>query len=107
VTLAWAVLGGLAAGLAYELPESRADSGVLRGESFTGLGIGHSAVQFALAKAAVLLPVLAIADALILAVPAVAGRLQDGFGLTYLAVLIASAVGLAAALAVPVLAARR
>jgi ABC-type multidrug transport system ATPase subunit len=107
VTLAWAVLGGLAAGLAYELPESRADSGMLRGETFTGLRIGLSTGQFVLAKAAVLLPVLAIADALILAVPAIAGRLQDGFGLTYLAVLIASAVGLAAALAVPVLSARR
>jgi hypothetical protein len=103
VTLAWAVLGGLAVGLAYELPESRTDSGVLRGETFTGLG----AALFVAAKAAVLLPVLAIADAVILAVPAIAGRLQDGFGLTYVAVLIASAVGLAAALAVPVFRARR
>jgi ABC-type multidrug transport system ATPase subunit len=103
VTLAWAVLGGLAAGLAYELPESRTDSGVLRGETFTGLG----AALFVAAKAAVLLPVLAVADAVILAVPAIAGRLQDGFGLTYVAVLIASAVGLAAALAVPLVRARR
>jgi hypothetical protein len=103
VTLAWAVLGGLAAGLVYELPESRTDSGVLRGETFTGLG----AALFVAAKAAVLLPVLAIADAVILAVPAIAGRLQDGFGLTYVAVLIASAVGLAAALAVPLFRARR
>jgi hypothetical protein len=62
---------------------------------------------FALAKAAVLLPVLAAADALILAVPAIAGRLQSGFAAAYLAVLIASAVGLAAALAVPVVSARR
>ena len=60
-----------------------------------------------LAKAAVLLPVLAIADAVILAVPAADGRLQAGLGPAYLAVLIASAVGLAVALAVPVLAARR
>ena len=63
--------------------------------------------MFALSKAAVLLPVLAIADALILAVPAIAGRLQAGFAVAYLAVLIASAVGLAAALAVPLLSARR
>jgi ABC-type multidrug transport system ATPase subunit len=103
VTLAWAVLGGLAAGLAYELPESGTESGVLRGESFSGL----SRAVFVLSKAAVLLPVLAIADALILAVPELAGRLQAGFGAAYLAVLIASAVGLAAALAVPVVSARR
>jgi hypothetical protein len=103
VTLAWAVLGGLAAGLAYELPDRRTESGVLRGETFSGL----SRAMFVLSKAAVLLPVLAIADALILAVPAIAGRLQAGFAAAYLAVLIASAVGLAAALAVPVLSARR
>ena len=58
-------------------------------------------------RSAVLLPALAIADAVILAVPAADGRLQSGFGPAYLAVLIASAVGLAVALAVPVLAARR
>jgi ABC transport system ATP-binding/permease protein len=103
VTLAWAVLGGLAAGLAYELPDGGTESGVLRGETFSGL----SRAMFVLSKAAVLLPVLAIADALILAVPAIAGRLQAGFAAAYLAVLIASAVGLAAALAVPVLSARR
>jgi hypothetical protein len=103
VTLAWAVLGGLAAGLAYQLPDSRTESGVLRGETFSGL----SRAVFALAKAAVLLPVLAVADALILAVPAIAGRLQSGFAVAYLAVLIASAVGLAAALTVPLVSARR
>jgi ABC-type multidrug transport system ATPase subunit len=103
VTLAWAVLGGLATGLAYQLPDSGTDSGVLRGETFSGL----SRTVFALSKAAVLLPDLAVADALILAVPAIAGRLQAGFGGAYLAVLIASAVGLAAALAVPVVSARR
>src|SRR6202000_2261311 len=103
VTLAWAVLGGLAAGLAYGLPDSRTESGVLRGERFSGL----SRAVFALAKAAVLLPVLAAADALILAVPAIAGRLQSGFALAYLAVLIASVVGLPAALAVPLVSARR
>lgn len=103
VTLAWAVLGGLAVALAYELPESGTESGVLRGETFSG----PSAAVFVLAKAVVLLPMLAIADALILAVPAIAGRLAAGFGMAYLAVLIASAVGLAAALAVPVRSARR
>ena len=103
VTLAWAVLGGLATGLAYQLPDSGADTGVLRGETFSGL----SRTVFVLSKAVVLLPVLAVADALILAVPAIAGRLQAGFGGAYLAVLIASAVGLAAALAVPLVSARR
>ena len=50
-----------AAGLAYELPDSRTESGVLGGETFSGL----SRAMFVLSKAAVLLPVLAIADALI------------------------------------------
>jgi ABC-type multidrug transport system ATPase subunit len=104
VTLAWAVLGGLAAGLAYELPAARgSESGALRGEAFSGL----STAAFALAKAAVRLPVLAVADVLVLAVPAIAGRLQGGFGPAYLAVAISSAVGLAAALAVAVISARR
>ncbi|MGH3211208.1 MAG: ATP-binding cassette domain-containing protein [Trebonia sp.] len=103
VTLAWAVLGGLAAGLAYQLPARGTESGVLRGEMFPGL----STAAFVLAKAVVLLPVLAIADALILAVPAAAGRLQGGFGLAYLAVAVSSAVGLAAALAAGVITARR
>lgn len=103
VTLAWVVLGGLAVGLAYELPESGTDAGEMRGETSSGL----SGILFILAKAAVLLPVAAIADALILAVPAGADRLQAGFSVAYLAVLIASAVGLAAALAVSALAARR
>ncbi len=74
VTLAWAVLGGLAVGLAYQLPARGAESGVLRAEVFPGL----SAAAFVLAKAAVLLPVLAIADALILAVPAAAAACQAG-----------------------------
>jgi ABC-type multidrug transport system ATPase subunit len=97
VTLAWAVLGGLVTGLAYELPMRGTESGVLRSEIFAGL----STAAFAVAKAAVLLPVLAAADALILAVPAIAGRLQAGFGPAYLTVLLSSALGLAAALAVP------
>jgi hypothetical protein len=102
VTLAWAVLGGLVTGLAYELPARGTESGVLRGEIFAGL----STAVFVAAKATVLLPVLAVADALILAVPAIAGRLQAGFGPAYLAVAISSAIGLAAALAVPVISAR-
>jgi ABC-type multidrug transport system ATPase subunit len=103
VTLAWAVLGGLATGLAYQLPAGRTESGVLRSEVFSGL----SPAAFAAAKAAVLLPVLAVADALILAVPAIADRLQGGFGPAYLATAISSVIGLAAALALPVISARR
>jgi ABC-type multidrug transport system ATPase subunit len=95
VTLAWAVLGGLAAGLAYQLPTRGPERGVLRRERFAGL----STAAFVAAKAAVLLPLLAVADALILMVPAIADRLQAGFGLSYLAVFIASAIGLAAATA--------
>jgi hypothetical protein len=95
VTLAWVVLGGLVTGLACELPARGPESGVLRRERFTGL----STTAFIAAKAAVLLPVLAVADALILAVPAIADRLQAGFGWSYLAVLCASAIGLAAATA--------
>jgi ABC-type multidrug transport system ATPase subunit len=103
VTLAWAVLGGLAAGLAYELPARGTETRALRGEVFSGL----STAAFVLAKAAVRLPVLAVADVLVLAVPAIAGRLQGGFGPAYLAVAISSAVGLAAALAVAVISVRR
>ena len=75
VTLAWAVLGGLAAGLAYELPDSARRGGrAARRDASPAC----AAAVFVLAKAAVLLPALAIADALILAVPATDGRLQPG-----------------------------
>jgi ABC-type multidrug transport system ATPase subunit len=103
VTLAWAVLAGLAAGLAYELPARGTEAAVLRGEASSGL----STAAFATAKAAVLLPLLAVADVLILTVPAAAGRLPGGFGPAYLATALASALGLAAALAVVVVTARR
>jgi len=95
VTLAWAVLGGLVAGLAYQLPARAEEAGILRRERFSGLSTG----AFVLAKVTVLLPLLALADALILAVPAVDDRLTDGFGPAYLTVLLASLAGLAIALA--------
>jgi ABC-type multidrug transport system ATPase subunit len=103
VTLAWAVLGGLVAGLAYQLPARGAEAGILRRERFAGLSTG----TFVLAKVTVLLPLLALADVLILAVPAIDDRLAAGFGPAYLAVLLSSLAGLAVALAVPVAAARR
>jgi hypothetical protein len=76
---------------------------MLRGEASSGL----STAAFTAAKATVLLPLLAVADALILTVPAAAGRLPGGFGPAYLATALASALGLAAALVVVVVTARR
>jgi ABC-type multidrug transport system ATPase subunit len=95
VTLAWAVLGGLATGLAYELPARAPESGVLRRERCTGVSVR----AFLAAKAAVLLPLLAVADLLILAVPGMADRLQAGFGLSYLEVFVAALIGLTVATA--------
>ena len=95
VTLAWAILGGLATGAAYELPMRATEAGVLRRERFSGL----STPAFLTAKAIVLLPALAVADVIILAVTGLADRLQQGFGLSYLAVFAASVIGLAGAMA--------
>jgi ABC-type multidrug transport system ATPase subunit len=103
VTLAWAVLGGLVTGLAVQLPDRAAETGILRRERFSGLRTS----AFAAAKATVLLPALALTAVAILAVPAIAGRLPGGFGPAYLAVLVSSAVGLAIALAVTAVAAYR
>jgi ABC-type multidrug transport system ATPase subunit len=103
VTRAWAVLGGFAAGLAYALPVRSPESGVLRRERFAGL----RTAAFVAAKATVLLPLLALASVLILAVPAIDGHLPTGFAPAYLAVLLAAAVGLATALTWTVVAARR
>ena len=95
VCLAWAVLAGLVTGAAYELPMRTSESGMLRRERFSGL----STSAFVAAKAAVLVPALAVADVIILAIPGMAGRLQLGFGLSYLSVFVASAIGLSAAMA--------
>jgi hypothetical protein len=53
--------------------DRRTERGLLRGERASGL----RPVAFVLAKTAVLLPLLALADALILAVPEIAGWLRD------------------------------
>ena len=95
VTLAWAILGGLVTGVAYELPVRTPEAGILRRERFAGV----STAAFMTAKAIVLLPALALADVLILAIPGMADRLQLGFGLSYAAVFAASVLGLAAATA--------
>lgn len=95
VPLAWATVGALAAGVACELPMRAREAGVLRRERFAGLSVP----AFLAAKAALLLPVLALASLLILAVPAIANRLQAGFWLSYGTVFAASVIGLAAATA--------
>jgi ABC-type multidrug transport system ATPase subunit len=99
VSLAWAVLGGLAVGMAYGLATGRGEVGGLRCERFAGL----STWAYVLARAIVLLLPLAVADLLILAVPGLSGRLPAGSA--YLALALASLVGLAVALARTVLAA--
>jgi len=74
-------------------PGCAREAAVLRRERSTGVSVP----AFLTAKAAVLLPLLAVADLLTLAVPAITNRLQSGFGLSYLEVFAASLVGLTAA----------
>ncbi len=95
VPLAWATVGALVTGAACELPMRAREAGVLRRERFAGLSVP----AFLAAKAALLLPVLALACLLILAVPAAANRLQAGFWVSYGMVFAASVTGLAAATA--------
>jgi ABC-type multidrug transport system ATPase subunit len=87
----WAVFGGFFVGLAYGLPQIRPELGMLRAERFCGLSPG----AYVLAKAAVLAPPLAIADAVILLVPVLSGRLHGGgFWPVFVTVLLSSAVAL-------------
>ena len=86
----WAVFGGFFVGLAYGLPQIRPELGTLRAERFCGLSPG----AYVLAKAAVLVPPLAVADAVILLVPGLAGRLGGGYGPTFVTVLLSSAAAL-------------
>jgi len=87
----WAVFGGFFVGLAYGLPQIRPEVGALRAERFCGLGSG----AYVLAKAAVLIPPLAVADAIVLLVPGLAGRLQGGYGPVFVTLLLSSVVALA------------
>jgi hypothetical protein len=91
---AWIVFGGFGTGLAYGLPQVRDELGMLRAERFAGL----SATGYVLAKAVVLLPALAVADTIVLAVPAACDRLPHGYGPSYVTLLLSSAVALAVAL---------
>ncbi len=95
VSLAWAVLAGFGVGAAYGLIAVHGESGVLRRERSAGLSVA----VFVLAKAMITFPALAVADLIVLAVPAISGRLAAGFAPAYLAVLLASAAGAALALA--------
>ena len=93
--MAWAALGVFAAGLAYGLPQIRSETGVLRAERFAGL----SSASYVLSKLAVLLPVIAAGDALILLVPALSGRLPaGGYGTAFALLLLSSVVAFALAL---------
>jgi ABC-type multidrug transport system ATPase subunit len=88
----WAVFGGFFVGLAYGLPQVRPELGSLRAERFCGLSPG----AYVLAKAAVLVPPLAVADAVILLAPALSGRLHNvGYGPVLVTLLLSSAVALA------------
>jgi hypothetical protein len=95
---AWLVSGGFGLGLGYGLPQVRDELGVLRAERFVGL----SSTAYVLAKAAVVLPVLAAADAIVLVVPAATSRLPAGYGAVYLTVLLSSAVAYFLALLISV-----
>jgi energy-coupling factor transporter ATP-binding protein EcfA2 len=88
----WAVFGGFFVGLAYGVPQIRPEVGALRAERFSGL----SSSAYVLAKAAVLIPPLAVADAVVLLVLALADRLQDGgYGPVFVTLLLSSVVALA------------
>jgi ABC-type multidrug transport system ATPase subunit len=96
--LFWTVFGGLFIGLGYGLPQICTEQGVLRRERFAGLGAG----TYILAKAAVLVPALAVADALVLAVFGAMGRLPEGrqFGAMFLTLLLSSVAAAALGLLV-------
>jgi ABC-type multidrug transport system ATPase subunit len=87
--LFWTVFGGFLIGVGYGLPQICPELGVLRRERFAGLGAG----TYVLAKGAVLLPVLAAVDAVMLAVFAGLGRLPEGgeFGAAFVTLLLSSA----------------
>jgi ABC-type multidrug transport system ATPase subunit len=88
----WAVFGGFFVGLAYGVPQIRPEVGALRAERFSGLSAG----AYVLAKAAVLVPPLAVADAIVLLVPGLSGRLHGGgYGPAFVTLLLSSAVALA------------
>jgi ABC-type multidrug transport system ATPase subunit len=96
--LFWTVFGGFFIGLGYGLPQICTEQGVLRRERFAGLGAG----TYVLAKAAVLVPALVVADALVLGVFGALGRLPEGgqFGAMLLTLLLSSVAAAALGLLV-------
>jgi ABC-type multidrug transport system ATPase subunit len=90
--LFWVAFGGFFFGLTYGLLQICAEFGVLRRERFAGLGAG----AYVMAKAAVLVPVLALVDALFLVVLRVLGRLPatGDYPATFVTLLLSSAAAL-------------
>jgi ABC-type multidrug transport system ATPase subunit/ABC-type multidrug transport system permease subunit len=90
--LFWVAFGGFFFGLTYGLLQICGEFGVLRRERFAGVG----ASAYVLAKVAVLLPLLALVDALFLVVLRALGRLPDtgDYGATFVTLLLSSAAAL-------------
>ncbi len=88
----WVAFGAFFTGLAYGLPQICAELGVLRRERFAGLGAG----AYVLAKAAVLVPLLAVADAALLVVLRALGRLPAAgdYPAAFVTLLLSSAAAL-------------
>ncbi|MEW9530477.1 ATP-binding cassette domain-containing protein [Microbispora sp. NPDC049125] len=99
MTLFWIAFGGFFFGLAYGLLQICVEFAILRRERLAGLSIG----AYVLAKAAVLLPLLAVADALMLAVLRGLDRLPAGDAATYGRLFVTLVLSSAAALALGLL----
>jgi ABC-type multidrug transport system ATPase subunit len=91
-TAFWVVFGAFLVGVACGLPQVHHEFGTLRAERFSGL----SCAAYVLAKVAVLVPVLAVADAIIVGVPGLLGRPPDGgYGPAFVTALLSSTVATA------------
>jgi ABC-type multidrug transport system ATPase subunit len=90
--LFWVAFGGFFFGLTYGLLQICAEFGVLRRERFAGLGAG----AYVMAKAAVLVPVLAVVDAVFLVVLRMLGRLPAAgdYPAAFVTLLLSSAAAL-------------
>jgi ABC-type multidrug transport system ATPase subunit len=90
--LFWLAFGGFFFGLTYGLLQICAEFGVLRRERFAGLGAG----AYVLAKAAVLVPLLAVVDLLFIVVLRGLGRLPaaGGYPATFVTLLLSSVAAL-------------
>ena len=90
--LFWVAFGGFFFGLTYGLLQICAEFGVLRRERFAGLGAG----AYVMAKAAVLVPVLAVVDVVFLVVLRVLGRLPAAgdYPAAFVTLLLSSAAAL-------------